>query len=146
MLSVILLLHTTFPSQAQLSDRNDSPQHMSGMLCHFILSHLISIMILWSYIYNDHHLMDKDHGIQSHHFMANRRRKSRSSDIFYFPGLPNHCGWCLQPCIKRHLLLGRKAMTNLNSVLKSRDITAYKGPYSQSCGFSNSHMQIWVGP
>ena len=62
--------------------------------------------------------------------------------VFYFPGLPNHCGWCLQPCIKRHLLLGRKAMTNLNSVLNSRDITAYKGPYSQSYGFSNSHMQI----
>ena len=67
--------------------------------------------------------MDKDHGIQSHHFMANRRRKSRSSDIFYFPGLPNYCRWCLQPCIKRHLLLGRKAMTNLDSIFKSRNIT-----------------------
>ena len=32
--------------------------------------------------------------------------------------------------IKRHLLLGRKAMTNLDSILKSRDITADKGPYS----------------
>ena len=33
--------------------------------------------------------------------------------------------------IKRHLLLGRKAMTNLNSILKSRDITLpKKGPYS----------------
>ena len=32
--------------------------------------------------------------------------------------------------IKRHLLLGRKAMTNLNCLLKSRDITANKGPYS----------------
>ena len=29
----------------------------------------------------------------------------------------------LQPKIKRHLLLGRKAMTNLDSVLKSRDVT-----------------------
>jgi len=34
--------------------------------------------------------------------------------------------------IKKHLLLGRKAMTNLDGVLKSRDITADKGPYSQS--------------
>ena len=34
--------------------------------------------------------------------------------------------------IKRLLLLGRKAMTNLNNVLKSRDITVpIKGPYSQ---------------
>ena len=36
---------------------------------------------------------------------------------------------------KTYLLLGRKAVTNLNSVLKSRDITAEKDPYSQSCGF-----------
>ena len=41
--------------------------------------------------------------------------------------------------IKRCLLLGRKAMTNLNSILKSRDITD-KGPYSQSYGLSSSHM------
>ena len=43
--------------------------------------------------------------------------------------------------IKRHLLLGRKAMTNLDIILKSRDI-ADKGPYSQSYGFSSSHLQI----
>ena len=41
--------------------------------------------------------------------------------------------------IKRHFLLGRKAMTNLDSILKSRDITN-KGLSSQSYGFSNSHM------
>ena len=41
--------------------------------------------------------------------------------------------------IKRHLLLGRKAMTNLDSILKSRDI-ADKGPSSQSYGFSSSHV------
>ena len=38
--------------------------------------------------------------------------------------------------IKRHLLLGRKAMTNLDSILKSRDITfPMKDLYSQSYGF-----------
>ena len=36
--------------------------------------------------------------------------------------------------IKRHLFLGRKAMTNLDSILKSRDITD-KGPSIQSCVF-----------
>ena len=41
--------------------------------------------------------------------------------------------------IKRHLLLGRKAMTNLDSILKSRDITD-KGPSSQSYGFSSHHV------
>ena len=40
--------------------------------------------------------------------------------------------------IERRLLLGRKAMTNLDSVLKSRD----KGPYSQSYGFPSSHVHI----
>ena len=45
--------------------------------------------------------------------------------------------------IKRRLLLGRKAMTNLDSILKSRDITANKGLSSQSYGFSNSHVWIW---
>ena len=45
--------------------------------------------------------------------------------------------------IKRCLLLGRKVMTNLDSILKSRDVTfANKGPSSQSYGFSSSH--IWM--
>ena len=41
--------------------------------------------------------------------------------------------------IKRHLLLGRKVMTNLDSILKSRDI-ANIGPSSQGYGFSSSYM------
>ena len=41
----------------------------------------------------------------------------------YFLGLQNHCRWWLQPWKKRCLLLGRKSMTNLDSILKSRDIT-----------------------
>ena len=44
--------------------------------------------------------------------------------------------------IKRCLLLGRKPMTNLDSILKSRDIFANKGPSSQSYGFSSSH--VWM--
>ena len=40
---------------------------------------------------------------------------------------------------RRRLLLGRKAMTNLDSILKSRDITD-KGPSSQSYGFSSHHV------
>ena len=41
--------------------------------------------------------------------------------------------------IKRRLLLGRKPMTNLDSVLQSRDITL---PHSQSYGFSSSHVRM----
>ena len=44
--------------------------------------------------------------------------------------------------IKRHLLLGRKAMTNLDNTLKSRHYFADKGPSSLSCGFSSSH--VWT--
>ena len=45
--------------------------------------------------------------------------------------------------IKRHLLFGRQAMTNLDSILKNRDHHfADKGPYSQSYGFSSSHVQM----
>ena len=49
-------------------------------------------------------------------------------------------GDCIQE-IKRHLLLGRKAMTNLDSVFKKqRHHFANKGPYSQSKDFSSSHV------
>ena len=46
--------------------------------------------------------------------------------------------------IKRRLLLGRKVLTNLDSIFKSKDITfANKGPSSQGHGFSSSHVCIW---
>ena len=45
--------------------------------------------------------------------------------------------------IKRHLLLGRKVMTNLDSIFKSRDITLpTKVPSSQGYGFSCGH--VWM--
>ena len=47
--------------------------------------------------------------------------------------------------IKRHLLLGRKAMTNLDSILKSKDITLPTKvcPSNQSYGFPSTHVWIW---
>ena len=45
--------------------------------------------------------------------------------------------------IKRCLLLGRKAMTNLDSILKMRHYFGNKGLYSQSYGFSSSHVWMW---
>ena len=41
----------------------------------------------------------------------------------YLFGLQNHCRWDCGHEIKRGLLLGRKVMTNLDSIFKSRDIT-----------------------
>ena len=46
--------------------------------------------------------------------------------------------------IKSHFHLGRKATTNLNHILKQRYHFANKGPYSQSSGFSISHVRMWV--
>ena len=34
-----------------------------------------------------------DHGIQSHHFMANRWGNNGNNEILYFGGLPDHCRW-----------------------------------------------------
>ena len=47
--------------------------------------------------------------------------------------------------IKRHLLLRRKAMANIESILKSREVTllANKGLSSESYSFSSSHVWMW---
>ena len=52
--------------------------------------------------------------------MANRWRNNGNSERLYFLGLQNHCDCSHE--IQRCLLFGRKAMTNINSVLKSRHI------------------------
>ena len=44
--------------------------------------------------------------------------------------------------LKRHLLLGRKTMTNLDSVFKSRHCFVDKSMYNQSYGFSSSHARM----
>ena len=63
------------------------------------------------------------HGTQPHYFMANRWVNSGKSDNFIFLGSKITAdGDCSQE-IKKHLLLGRKAMTNLYSILRSRYIT-----------------------
>ena len=77
--------------------------------------------------------------------MANRWGKNGNSDKFYSPGLLNHHGWWHE--LKRHLLLGRTATTNLDCILKSKDTTlptklhlvkAMVFPSSQS-----SHVRMW---
>ena len=46
--------------------------------------------------------------------------------------------------IKRRLLLGRKIMTNLDSILKSRGISLPTGSFSQGYDFSSSHVWMWA--
>ena len=55
--------------------------------------------------------------------MANRWGNNENSDRLYFLGFQNHSDGDCSHEIKRPLLLGRKAMTNLNGILKSRDVT-----------------------
>ena len=64
-----------------------------------------------------------DHGMWSHHFMANRWGNNGNSErLFYWAPKITADSDCSHE-IKRRLLLGRKVMTNLDSILKSRDIT-----------------------
>ena len=69
------------------------------------------------------HSENQDHGISSHHFMADRwgNWKQWLTLFFWAPKITAD-GDCNNE-IKRCLLLGRKAMTNLDSIFKSRDIT-----------------------
>ena len=76
--------------------------------------------------------------------MANRWEKSGNSGRVYFLGskitADNDCSHVTKRCS----LLGRKAMTNLDSMLKSRDITLLtKVRISQIYGFTSSHVWIW---
>ena len=59
----------------------------------------------------------------------------------FFSGLQNHCRWYCSHEIKRCFLLGRKPMTNPDSLLKSRDITL--PTKVQSYGFPSSHVWMW---
>ena len=81
---------------------------------------------------------NEDHGIWSHHFMANRWGKCGNSVRFHFLGLHNQCRWWLQPpnwkdsCDKpRHC------------IIKQRHHFADKDLYSQSYGFFSSHICMW---
>ena len=69
------------------------------------------------------HSENEDHGIWSHYFMGNRWGNSGNSVRLYFLGSKITADGNCSHEIKRHLLLGRKVMTNLDSILKSRDIT-----------------------
>ena len=66
---------------------------------------------------------NEDHGIWSHHFMANKWETNENSGRLIFLGSKITADSECSCETKNHLLLGRKAMTNLDSILKSRGIT-----------------------
>ena len=69
------------------------------------------------------HSENEDHGIRSHHFMGNTWGNSENSVRLYFGGSKITADGDCSLEIKSHLLLERNTMTNLDSILKSRDIT-----------------------
>ena len=69
------------------------------------------------------HSENEDHGIWSHHFMANRWGKNGNSVRLYFLGSKITVDGDFSHEIKRCFLLGSKAVVNLDSILKSRNIT-----------------------
>ena len=76
--------------------------------------------------------------------MANRWGNSGNSDRLYFGGLQKSMQMVTAAMkFKRHLLLGRKVMINLDSILKSREITLPTNVHLvKSYDFSNSH--VWM--
>ena len=75
--------------------------------------------------------------------MADRWKTMETVTDFIFLGSKITADGDFSYEIKRHLLLGRKVMANLDRILKSRDVTLpTKGPSSQGYGFSSGH--VWM--
>ena len=104
---------------------------------------LMKVKEEWKSWLKTQHSENEDRGIRSQHFMPNRWGTMETARDFILGGSKIQNGDCSYE-IKRYLLLGRKAMSNLDSILKNRDITLpTKGPSSQGYGFSSSHVWMW---
>ena len=88
------------------------------------------------------HSKNKDHGIRSHHFMANRCENNGNSERLNFLSSRITADGACSHELKRHLLLERKAMTNLDSILKGRAITLPTNVHLVKAVFPSSH--IWM--
>ena len=86
----------------------------------------------WKSWLETQHSKNKDHGIQSHCFMANRWGKNGNSERFYFLGLKNHCKQWLKP-----------RNYKVFAPWKQQDHFANKSPYGKSYAFSSSHVWMW---
>ena len=77
----------------------------------------------WKTWLKTQHSKNKDYGIWSHHFMQIDGEKVKIVSDFIFLGSKITVDGDFSHKMKRHLFLGRKVMTNLDSLLKSKDIT-----------------------
>ena len=73
-----------------------------------------------------------------------QKGERKSSDGFPSPGLQNHCRWWLQPWNQKMIAPWQEIYDKPRlCVNKQRHHFAYKGPCSQDCGLSSSHVQRW---
>ena len=76
--------------------------------------------------------------------MVNRWGNSGNSVRLYFSGLQNHCRWWMQLWNQETRAPWKKSYNKPRQhIKKQRHYFANKGLYSQSYGFSSSHVQIW---
>ena len=75
--------------------------------------------------------------------MANRWGNNGNSDRLNFLWLENHCSSDCSHEIKIHVFLGRKVMTNLDSILKAETLLCQQSLSSQGYGFSSGHAWMW---
>ena len=85
----------------------------------------------------------KDQGIQSHHFMANNRETMETVRDFILGGSKITADGDCSHEIKRCWLLGRKVMTNLGSILKSRDIILPTKVWLIKAKIFQCHIWMW---
>ena len=89
------------------------------------------------------HLENEDHGLWSYHFMANRWGNNENSERLFFLGSKITADGDCSHEIKRCLLHGRNAMTNLDSILKSRGVTLpTSGSFPMSQVFASGGQSI----
>ena len=92
------------------------------------------------------HSRNKDHAIQSHHFMADRWGNNGNSERLFLGAPKITADGDYSHKIKRHLLLGRKSITNLYSILNGKDITLpAKAHLIKLWFFQSSCMDVRVG-
>ena len=102
------------------------------------------VCTVWKSWFKTQHSKNKDHGILSHHFLANRWGNNGNSDRLYFLGLQNHCRWWLQPWNQKTLAPWKKSCDNPRQhIKKERHYFADKVLSSQAYGFSGSHVWLW---
>ena len=95
----------------------------------------------------EQHSKNEDYGIWCHHFMANRWGNNGNSErLFYWASKSLQMVTAAMK-LKKHLLLERKAMTNLESILKSKDITLLtKACIVQALVFPVVMYGVRIGP